>query len=50
MFAEAFQILGIEPTTNQRDIRAAYVRLVRIYHPDRSSTCPATFAPKPSAA
>ena len=35
MFDHAFNILGIEPTTNSRAIRAAYVRLVRIYHPDR---------------
>ena len=35
MFDHAFNILGIEPTTNPRVIRAAYVRLVRIYHPDR---------------
>lgn len=35
MFDHAFKILGIEPTTNSRAIRAAYVRLVRIYHPDR---------------
>ena len=35
MFDDAFKILGIEPTTNSRAIRAAYARLVRIYHPDR---------------
>jgi curved DNA-binding protein CbpA len=31
----AFQVLGIEPTTDGRVIRNAYVRLARIYHPDR---------------
>jgi hypothetical protein len=35
MFDDAFNILGIEPTTNGGVIRDAYVRLVRIYHPDR---------------
>ena len=35
MYNDAFKILGIEPTTNSRAIRDAYVRLVRIYHPDR---------------
>ena len=35
MFDDAFKILGIDPTTNSRVIRDAYVRLVRIYHPDR---------------
>jgi len=31
----AFTILGIEPTTDGRAIRAAFLRLARIYHPDR---------------
>jgi curved DNA-binding protein CbpA len=35
MYDRAFRILGIEPTTDGRLIRAAYVRLARIYHPDR---------------
>jgi curved DNA-binding protein CbpA len=35
MFEDAFKILGLEPTTSSRAIRDAYVRLVRIYHPDR---------------
>ena len=35
MFEDAFKTLGIEPTTKSRAIRDAYVRLVRIYHPDR---------------
>lgn len=35
MFDRAFKVLGIEPTTDGRLIRAAYVRLARIYHPDR---------------
>jgi curved DNA-binding protein CbpA len=32
---EAFQTLGIEPTIDGRAIRSAFVRLARIYHPDR---------------
>jgi curved DNA-binding protein CbpA len=35
MFDNAFKVLGIEPTTDGRIIRLAYVRLARIYHPDR---------------
>jgi DnaJ-like protein len=31
----AFKILGIEPTIDGRVIRSAYIRLARIYHPDR---------------
>jgi curved DNA-binding protein CbpA len=33
--SSAFKILGIDPTNDGRVIRAAYVRLARIYHPDR---------------
>jgi curved DNA-binding protein CbpA len=33
--SSAFKILGIDPTTDGRAIRAAYVRLARIFHPDR---------------
>jgi curved DNA-binding protein CbpA len=32
---KAFQVLGIEPTGDGRAIRAAFLRLARIYHPDR---------------
>jgi len=35
MNIQAFDILGIDPTTDGRVIRAAFVRLARIYHPDR---------------
>ena len=35
MLNNAFKVLGIEPTNNGRVIRNAYVRLARIYHPDR---------------
>jgi curved DNA-binding protein CbpA len=35
MHERAFEILGIEPTTDGRAIRNAFVRLARIYHPDR---------------
>jgi len=35
MNIRAFRVLGIEPTTNQKVIRQAYVRLSQIYHPDR---------------
>lgn len=31
----AFAILGIEPTLDERVIRSAFLRLARIYHPDR---------------
>ena len=31
----AFRVLGIEPTTDGRLIRSAYLRVARIYHPDR---------------
>jgi curved DNA-binding protein CbpA len=32
---QAFQILGIAPTNDGRAIRAAFLRIARIYHPDR---------------
>jgi hypothetical protein len=32
---QAFKVLGIQPTEDGRAIRAAFVRLARIYHPDR---------------
>jgi curved DNA-binding protein CbpA len=32
---QAFQVLGIAPTDDGRAIRAAFLRLARIYHPDR---------------
>jgi curved DNA-binding protein CbpA len=32
---QAFEILGIRPTEDERVIREAFVRLARIYHPDR---------------
>ena len=32
---KAFHVLGIEPTGDGRVIRAAFLRLARIYHPDR---------------
>jgi curved DNA-binding protein CbpA len=35
MHERAFEILGIEATTDGRAIRNAFVRLARIYHPDR---------------
>jgi len=35
MREEAFEILGIRPTDDERAIREAFVRLARIYHPDR---------------
>lgn len=40
MFDNAFKVLGIEPTTDGRVIRNAYVRLARIYHPDRFTGMP----------
>jgi len=38
---QAFQILGIAPTEDGRAIRAAFLRLARIYHPDRFVDMPA---------
>jgi curved DNA-binding protein CbpA len=35
MGAKAFDILGIAPTDDGRAIRAAFLRIARIYHPDR---------------
>jgi curved DNA-binding protein CbpA len=35
MQRRAFEILGIDPTTDEKAIRNAFVRLARIYHPDR---------------
>lgn len=35
MSKQAFAILGIEPTNDERAIRSAFLRLARIYHPDR---------------
>ena len=35
MSAQAFAILGIQPTDDGRIIRSAFLRLARIYHPDR---------------
>jgi curved DNA-binding protein CbpA len=32
---QAFQVLGIAPTEDGRAIRAAFLRIARIYHPDR---------------
>jgi len=32
---QAFRILGIAPTDDGRAVRAAFLRLARIYHPDR---------------
>ncbi|MFY9586623.1 MAG: J domain-containing protein [Actinomycetota bacterium] len=35
MNKQAFAILGIQPTDDGRVIRSAFLRLARIYHPDR---------------
>jgi curved DNA-binding protein CbpA len=40
MQRRAFEILGIDPTTDQEVIRRAFVRLARIYHPDRFAGMP----------
>lgn len=40
MNKQAFRILGIAPTDDGRAIRAAFLRLARIYHPDRFSDMP----------
>lgn len=40
MQSQAFQTLGIEPTIDGRAIRAAFVRIARIYHPDRFADQP----------
>jgi curved DNA-binding protein CbpA len=38
---QAFEVLGIAPTEDGRAIRAAFLRLARIYHPDRFLEMPA---------
>jgi len=40
MQSQAFETLGIEPTVDGRAIRAAFVRIARIYHPDRFADQP----------
>jgi hypothetical protein len=40
MREQPFEILGIQPTDDDRAIRAAFVRLARIYHPDRFADQP----------
>ncbi|TMK23119.1 MAG: hypothetical protein E6G68_00825 [Actinobacteria bacterium] len=37
---QAFDVLGIAPTDDGREIRAAFLRLARIYHPDRFAGLP----------
>src|SRR5687768_6824986 len=32
-----YKVLGIEPAANQDEIKAAYRKLVRQYHPDKNS-------------
>jgi curved DNA-binding protein CbpA len=32
---QAYQVLGIAPTADARAVRAAFLRIARIYHPDR---------------
>ena len=34
---ECFKVLGIRPTSNKKKIRSAYIRLMKIYHPDVNS-------------
>jgi len=38
--SSAFKILGIDPTSDGDAIRRAYLRLARIYHPDRFAGLP----------
>jgi DnaJ-class molecular chaperone len=33
--ADLYEVLGVPPTADARDIRRAYLRLVQQYHPDR---------------
>jgi len=40
MQSQAFATLGIEPTIDGRAIRVAFVRIARIYHPDRFADQP----------
>jgi len=40
MHQQAFKTLGIQPTNDGRAIRAAFVRIARIYHPDRFAGMP----------
>lgn len=30
------ELLGVDPTSSKEDIRAAYLKLMNTYHPDRS--------------
>lgn len=34
---DLYEVLGVAPTADAQDIRHAYLRLVREYHPDRDS-------------
>lgn len=38
-----YDILGVSPTAQAADIRAAYQNLVRQYHPDRVASMPEEF-------
>jgi curved DNA-binding protein CbpA len=40
MANKAFEILGIAPTDDGRAIRSAFLRIARIYHPDRFADMP----------
>lgn len=40
MDEQAFKTLGIAPTSDGKAIRAAFLRLARIYHPDRLAEMP----------
>ncbi len=40
MYEQTFEILGIAPTNDGRAIRSAFLRLARIYHPDRLADMP----------
>jgi hypothetical protein len=36
--AEAFEVLGIAPSSSKADIQAAYIRLMQAAHPDRGGS------------
>jgi hypothetical protein len=35
-----YQVLGVPPTANDREVRAAYRRLVQLHHPDHNAGSP----------
>jgi len=40
---EAARILGIEPNSSKKDIKKAYIKQAKIYHPDSKTGCETKF-------